>query len=174
MDNALYGIVVYCTVLHCTALSCTEIDCNFFTGLHCTLLYYTVFVLRHKRRLYFTVYTKLIQNTKKYIKKLKHLVLASPGSQYWKSWFAILPSQRTLYVPLLPRASIQSNTGPYRPSRELSTVNYHCIKKDVVWNKFKLELIYVLPRFPYETPFLVSFSYRNLFNARRHCCRKLS
>ena len=37
--------------------------------------------------------------------------------QYWKSWFSLLVWQLGLYFPVLP--SRWSNTGPYRPSREL-------------------------------------------------------
>ena len=44
-------------------------------------------------------------------------VLSFLVGQYWKSWFSVLVWQLGLYFPVLP--SRWSNTGPYRPSREL-------------------------------------------------------
>ena len=44
-------------------------------------------------------------------------VLSFLVGQYWKSWFSLLVWQLGLYFPVLPRR--WSNTGPYRPSREL-------------------------------------------------------
>ena len=65
-------------------------------------------------RLYITVYPSSRHKTDNVNLKRKLVVLAFLGGQYWKSWFSILPLRLGLYFPVLP--SIQSNTGPYRPS----------------------------------------------------------
>ena len=71
----------------------------------CLWLYFTISLLKSEYRPYRFL-------------KIKLPVLATQGGQYRKSWFSVLPSHQGLYFLVLPR--IQSNTGPYRPRKELS------------------------------------------------------